>query len=359
MGKFTIRQYLDGDGEEINALYREVTGRQRSQEEYQWQWLLSPSGLGDIWLIIDEERGGKIIGHHGVMPIRFTRGDTDLLFGKIENTMVLPAYRGRVLYPRYEVRFQREYIKRYDALFATMGPSEAIRTRLATGYQFPVEWRTLYIATGSAFSFDSVAFLRSKAWGYRSSIPSEPGGNDELELGLLKSGFLSSEAARSSSFLNQFWSNARHSFSVAPRRDAEDLQWRFWQNPYKRHYAFVFKERGAEGFAIVSVTSRGVWLEDIAVSPNETEAYQVFLGVFLDAMRSSGVSYFGFQSTSDAANVPMLQAMDQHELLAIKLLRPLRKRTPARMPRLVTERGGSRDVQLHDWTLTPIVTEGR
>ena len=53
-----------------------------------------------MWLIeaTDEQGNVKLIGHHGVMPIAFSNGETDLLFGKTENTMVLPEYRKKILY---------------------------------------------------------------------------------------------------------------------------------------------------------------------------------------------------------------------------------------------------------------------
>jgi hypothetical protein len=45
-----------------------------------------------MWLIeaTDDSGNVKLIGHHGVMPIAFSDGDTDIIFGKTENTMVLP-----------------------------------------------------------------------------------------------------------------------------------------------------------------------------------------------------------------------------------------------------------------------------
>lgn len=137
MSRFTIRQFQFGDVGDIKQLYEHVTGCTRSREQYLWQWHQSPSGSGDIWLIHDSEDDHKLIGNHGVMPIRFTRGNTNLLFGKIENTMVLPEYREKILYPRFELKFKRDYENRYDALFSTMGPSPAIRVRKAMGYDLP------------------------------------------------------------------------------------------------------------------------------------------------------------------------------------------------------------------------------
>ena len=57
-----------------------------------------------MWLIeaTHSGEGKKLIGHHGIMPFKATFNGKNILVGKTENTMVLDAYRSRILYPRYE-----------------------------------------------------------------------------------------------------------------------------------------------------------------------------------------------------------------------------------------------------------------
>ncbi len=107
--KYRYRQYRDGDAAEINRLYADITGTTRSLREFEWQWLQAPGGKGDIWLIEATDNDGttNLVGHHGIMPIRFSRGQENLLFGKTENTMVRPEFRSRILYPRFERRFAK------------------------------------------------------------------------------------------------------------------------------------------------------------------------------------------------------------------------------------------------------------
>ena len=109
--KFSYRSFFDGDVESINLLYKLVTKRQRSNKQFIWQWLKSPAGPGDIWLIFDKSKN-LLIGHHGIMPIRFTNKKQNLTFGKTENTMVLPEYREKILYLRYEKKFKNFYEKK-------------------------------------------------------------------------------------------------------------------------------------------------------------------------------------------------------------------------------------------------------
>ena len=118
--EYRFRPYEPGDADSINNLYFEITGNSRTLDQFEWQWLNAPGGCGEIWLIeaVDASGASQLIGHHGIMPIRFTRGDEDLLFGKTENTMLLPAYRDKILYPRFEKRFAEHYEGRFDALFS-------------------------------------------------------------------------------------------------------------------------------------------------------------------------------------------------------------------------------------------------
>ena len=140
--EYRYRQYRDGDAQAINGLYEAITGKSRTVEQYEWQWLQAPGGPGDIWLIeaVQEDGSVELIGHHGIMPVRFTRGRDDLLFGKTENTMLLPEYRRKILYPRYERRFAQRYEERFDALFSTFGHAAAIRQRRAMGYRSEATW---------------------------------------------------------------------------------------------------------------------------------------------------------------------------------------------------------------------------
>ena len=142
MGQYSCRRFRSGDEQVINDLYHAVTGRFRSIEEYRWQWLSAPAGPGEICLIECEGPRGdvQLIGHHGIMPLRFSIGEHNLVLGKTENTMVHPEFRSKILYPRYEQKFLREYEGRYDALFSTMGPPAALRQRRALGYKAENHW---------------------------------------------------------------------------------------------------------------------------------------------------------------------------------------------------------------------------
>ena len=150
---FSTREYQHGDANAINNLYCRVTGRNRSEGEYEWQWILPPAGQGSIYLIhakSDENVDPLLIGHHGIIPLRFSDNNYIGIAGKTENTMVDPAYRNKILYPRYESRFKAQYSNKYDVLFSTMGPPAAIKQRRVHGYIEVGTWEIFTLSTRRA-----------------------------------------------------------------------------------------------------------------------------------------------------------------------------------------------------------------
>ena len=78
-------------------------------------WLHTPEGTGSIWVITEAE-SGKIVGHHGLIPINADYFGKALLLGKTENTILHPKYLGTGIYFIHEKRFLQEAVKRFDLL---------------------------------------------------------------------------------------------------------------------------------------------------------------------------------------------------------------------------------------------------
>lgn len=357
MSRFSFRQFEAGDEGAINRLYQEITGRKRSLQEYLWQWHQSPSGPGDIWLIHDNENNGRVIGHHGVMPIRFTKGNKDLLFGKIENTMVLPEYRTKILYPRYESRFKQQYQARYHALFATMGPDSAIRIRKGLGYSFPVEWQSYMLRTSIWADLKCMDLLLRKL---KNRLRKEV---QQLHIGcndkLIAAGFLTSLSAQSNGIFENFWGVARHNHGIAPRRDIEDLKWKFWTNPYKPHYTLVMDEANCKGYAIISLQDGIVSLEDYVVTVPSRINYASLFSNLSDALRSAGLSLLWVTSTNDAVLDAVTVEFSRRELICSRLFKTLKSSRFSSMPRYVTDTGVAEDLDVKDWAITGLIFEGR
>jgi hypothetical protein len=361
--KYTFRQYVPGDESTINALYYSITGRTRTIEQFHWQWQNAPGGEGDIWLIEANLKGSetKLIGHHGIMPIRFTYKSDDLLFGKTENTMVLPEYRKKILYTRFEQRFLANYSPRFHSLFSTTGPSAAIRQRIALGYEPSAIWQSyrLGIARFSTFQ-GSVSILQKRIFNSTPSAKAIASAHFQKYLNNSapsNSLFMLDQEASEHDFFDNFWNDARGNYGVAPRRDKEDLRWRFWMNPHIQCLTFINNvSSGDRGYAIISFSSGSASLEDWAVINPNVENYKELFQALRQSLKRFGITELLTTTTDDEQNKKKL-FMDYENLLS-KLLRKYRGKTPRQMMRKITDRGLGSHLTTSDWEISPILFQG-
>lgn len=361
---YAARPYSQGDEDAINELYFRITGRRRDREQWKWQWQQAPGGAGDVWLIEAKHPGGSVelIGHHGIMPVRFTWGDKDLLFGKTENTMVLPEYRRKILYPRFESKFAAAYDARYHALFSTMGPVEAIRQRKAMGYTAEHRWVRV---ENSRAPWGSLMRLAAHPR-FRTVRPivracARPNPRVRLPDGVE---VLSADEARREPFLADYWVRARCNWGVAPRRDADDLAWRYWDNPYSPHYAVVVRKPGhGDALLIVEHYAPGAAsIEDFSTERPDAVLLVDAIRTAVDAVRKRlGVSVVSCMFTDDAMApdaASHVHAMFRPSL--VSRLRTVMHEVPAAfMPRKITANGASAGLCAEPWNVTMAVSEGR
>lgn len=361
---YSSRPYRDGDENAINSLYQAVTGRARSLEQFKWQWLSAPGGIGEMWLIEAQYPSGetKLIGHHGVMPVRFTYKANDLLFGKTENTMVLPEFRQKILYPRFEKRFAQQYEHRFHALFSTTGPGPAIRQREAQGYTAQKSWIELEHA---AWPFGSLAkMLRRVQWhenlvsrSLQAIRPiSQPGKGVQVH-------FLSSDEAKVESVFEDYWKEARQYWGIAPRRDKKDLCWRFWENPYHTHETILLEDRGTVlGVAVVHhVQPLFVRLLDVSfVRPNVEILNRCMEQLMYSIFRHYRCKIISFLMTEDMLTADLNGAFRKHFRSSfIRKLTNANQNAALKMPRKLTASGKGLGLTDGEWAITPIVAEGR
>lgn len=363
---YSSRAYQAGDEDAINELYFQVTGRVRTREQWAWQWQQAPAGPGDIWLIEATHPDGRVelIGHHGIMPVRFTWGEKDLLFGKTENTMVLPEYRQKILYPRFERRFAKEYEPRYHALFSTTGPAAAIRQREAMNYEAKQRWVYLehaYEPLGSLVLLARHPRLRivrnltglicRSSW--KAPIPAGVS-------------LLTAEEAQKEPFLVDYWARARGFWGVAPSRAAADLTWRYWENPYAPYYAVLVKgSQRARGNALVIIEHYAPGAANIADFSADEPNHELLLYALSKAIdvakKKLGVSLVTCLVTDDT--IVKDKTIDYRQRFSPSLISNFRRTAErvekAVMPRKITERGMQEHLPFAPWNVTLAVSEGR
>jgi hypothetical protein len=371
MSKYFSRSYKAGDEKAINRLYYEVTGTRRTLEQFRWQWQNAPGGHGEIWLIEEKKTDGRtrLIGHHGVMPIRFTCGEKNLVAGKTENTMVHQEYRRKILYPRYEQKFLKQYNKKFDLLFSTRGNASALRQRKALGYKAEQRWlnyawalnpgalasllafrlihnrkkiRYVRASNGAKLFGNILSYLKGPRWRSKKTLP----------LTVLSPGEASNHL-----FFKDFWSNVRKDFPLTPRRDQADLKWRFWENPYSIYYSLICENHQyGDAYGIVRNCGSQVYmLEDIVCFPPTSAFFSEMLSSICEWAESHGANAMLFSTTSDENNLRIaLENFRKTNLLTIFPLKKIEYKEQPMLRKVISNAYSDTD-----WFITPIVYEGR
>lgn len=365
---YRYRRFQPGDEMEINKLYEETTGRKRTKEAYLWQWMNAPGGRGEIWLIEAEsdKKCWKLIGHHGVMPIRFSQRQNELLFGKTENTFVHPDYRRKILYPRFEERFRKEYEQRFHALFSTTGPTAAIRQRLAQGYELPTTWVTFkWWVKPFSNIMPMLSNSTKKIWPktkmrFPTGLPILNSKQDKW--GRIKIFCFTNEAAKQDQFFISFWKSIKNSYTTTPSRNYEDLKWRFWDNPYIPYLTLLLDSDTAGcGFAVIKIIDSGVfYIDDFIVEFPRSRSFSQLLDATLVWAARNGAYLVKFSTTADSIEwVGSDNFRPRYKnIISMHFLDELKKDIKPKMPRKICRRGNTCGLKATEWYVTPIIFQG-
>jgi hypothetical protein len=279
----------------------------RTLSEMQRIWRGGPGGAVRSWLIeADDGTGWRLVGHHGLCPIRFTLGERDLLFAKTVNSFLLPEYRNRFVYLRFEQRCLAEVEQEFDATYTLA--QLAVRMRNALGYDTTTA--ELDLEQGLRKPGILPRLLMRLVWRYPSAKALSawrvlPGRKSCLALTELDG-----PAARNSSFFSDFWDEARMTAGLAPRRDTADLAWRFWDRA--GHHATLIHRWpcGSRGYGIVSTTDElHFTLEDIFLSAPRPDLLGQLLESILSWCADRGGLMMSFMTTAESQPPDMLAAM--------------------------------------------------
>ncbi len=364
---YSSRRYRLGDEGVINNIYHQVKGVARTREQWAWQWLETPAGPGDMWLIEATHPDGRseVIGHHGMMPMRFTWGDNDLLIGRTENTMVLPEYRAKILYPRFENKFIKEYEERYDAFFSGSGPAEALRLRRAMGYKNIGRWQTLHSTTPLLGELVKLYnSIRGRLQGgkehARPKVRLELPRNTRLPAAV---SIVTSREAVREPFFAEYWPRARLNNGIAQSRMVEDLDWRFWTNPYTEHGAVIINNpaMGDSLFVFSFRTRRSAELVDFSFERPSEDVIKKSVPLALSAMHKIGVRLITSDFVDDHMKGSLLASYKKgFNGSLISTVRSLTHKKERPLPRRLTEKGIAKGLPLNTWDITPLAGyEGR
>lgn len=253
MPNYVVRHFRDGDEVEINRLFNQVFGTNRTLEEWQWKFRRNPAGV--IHVEVAEE-GGRLIGHYASMPAFFTYQGATIPVSIPCDNFVHPDYRGGL---RGVQKAMHDYHTVFSDWFPKFGfgcpnPAHYVIGKRILKYkdvgEIPVLYRRLGLRLG----------LRSKIPGLPNSLATlisdlaRLPSRWALSARLRRAGGLrTSVVAGFDERVNALWARVHKSFTIGCVRDLPFLRWRFSRPGYR--YRIVTAARGDElaGYVVTSV----------------------------------------------------------------------------------------------------------
>ena len=316
MAKLESRGYKTGDEYGIVSLYNKITGRCRTVEQHRWEWLETPQGIGSIW-VITEPGSSKIIGHHGLIPIKADYFGKALLLGKTENTILHPKYLGTGIYFIHEKRFLQKAVERFDLLYTTFGHGTPGKIRRKLGYKSVGRYLTYIKVTRNTELkkiMDSLIGRKilnnklkifCKAIGYMLSYPlmiffSKEGKTDKnITFEVVE------DIDAIDSEIDQFWCRNKGGFGITISRTSNYLKWRIFENPNVKYKFLLARKLGkVVGYVItkssVSDVSRGV-IVDLVCEQNDEIIFNTILKAAIRRLIETNVYVVNFK-TLDSNN---------------------------------------------------------
>ena len=320
MGVLRTRRFQAGDEGALNDgflefLRRRSPGATRSLEHMRFVWLGGPGGAVESWLVEEQGPDGswRVVGHHGLCPLRFTLGSANLLCAKTINTFLLPEIRSRFLYVRFEQQCLEDACSRYDVMY-TCGPGTS-RLRKPLGYAAGDVW--VHFEHGSRYlDFTTRAFSR-----LMQTCPSRPstaiarGWARACARTVRKPPFefveYTPEQAAGSVFFEEFWEQARGEAGMSPRRDIADLAWRFWTRPGVRFVTLVHSwAGGARAYAIVNTANPYQYqLADFFVTPMRADLLDALLDSLFAWCARRGALTMSVWTTATGQPPPLMDVL--------------------------------------------------
>lgn len=328
MPLFRTRRFEAADERELNetyvALMRHHMPRfSRSLDVMRWLWYQAPGGPMESWVVEAQEPGGpwRIVGHHGICPIRCTLGERDLRCAKTNNTFLLPQYRSKFLYIRFEQQCLAEVRSRYHLIYSY--GNQVSRLRKPLGYDAGEPW--IWLEHGSRYlDFATCMFARivnryprapwtqiAHAWAKACVSMARKPDFEWTEL--------TAREAMDSVFFADFWQQARFEAGMSPRRDVEDLAWRYWLRPDSSFVTLVKSwDSGARAYCIVDTTQPFIYrLCDIFVTPMRPDLLEATLNTLFYWCARRGALTMLFNTASRGQAPQLMQVFFEHMRLAV------------------------------------------
>lgn len=231
---FRLREFRDGDEDEVNRAFNTAFGLSRTLAEWRWKFPAEPLGR---WIVVGEDAGGRIVTHFAAVPVLLAAEGRRVLAGQNVDVLALPDARAGLAASRAYLDTAREFFSLYES-----------PARLAVLFGFPGPRNEPLVIR--QLGYRPVAAV--EVW--RQSTPARRGwwlGYDLLE---------ESEPIRAA----EMWPHVSHRYAVAAVRDGDWLRRRFTRRPGVEYRFLTAWRRGVPHAAAVLRADEGaIWMCDL------------------------------------------------------------------------------------------------
>jgi hypothetical protein len=364
MTKLKARAYINGDEIELVQVYNLVTNNNKTIEQHTWQWLQTPHGAGEIFIIEDSSKSkDKIIGHHGLIPITLKYFQENKLLGKTENTFLHPNYLGTGTYYFHEMRFYKQYKDKFDFLLTTSGHGAPGKMRLKLGYK-KLGLHVQYYKLCNPFLLRNLAQYYCKSKGLPTLLSpllwvilflqyfmNFSGGKRLLPKARL---IIRDASNLNKNEINEFWNRIKDQYDITIDRNYEYLNWRISTNPgIKYKVVYLYQEGTLQGYLIYQVSKSQmpcVIIEDLIVSQNSQLLFDKLVYALEAEAKKIEISYIFFSQIQ--SNNILVKLIENH---GFKLNRRKNKESYVLVK---SHLNGSSDYDSDKWYYTDLFKEG-
>ena len=238
-----IRDYRDGDEEQILGLRRRVFGDldpvRLMPETWRWQFRDNPAGAS-VWALAQDH--DRIVGQYAVIPTRFSVEGKDACFALSCDTMIDPDYRRQGLFTAL-AREAYQRIESESGITTVWGfPNEAS----LPGFIRHLNWRLLTVFPLRVVPLRPLAMLRTRL-GLKKTFGKAPTGREGDSDAAISANIFGLQVEPVIRFDEEFDGLWKRHCSLAPViqiRNAAYLNWRYADIPAFGYRSFAIRSSG-------------------------------------------------------------------------------------------------------------------
>jgi len=316
--EYILRRTEDRDYQALNDAYNLFTGRFRTTKQYLWQWLDSPFGINESW-VIEHTPTHEIVGHHGVMYLPFTMRGRSIYVGKTENTFVFTDHSGKLFYPRFEKIALNNMKDRFDFIYTTAsdegrgGVVGTIRKRL--GY-VSIGKRVCFCLYAGSGAMKKLIQLRCPSIKPIAGVISSMHCIVQYVIQTYNDYHARNIEIIPLTWVNvdeveKFWKNHGGFYGITADRSAKYLTWRFAENPHGKYHLYKLA-KGSEiiGYAVLGgkrivvneVSFETTCIEDLVVAEGREKHFHQAISAVTRYASKSGMLLIVVLMQNDSLN---------------------------------------------------------